>query len=80
MSLSQGNQRVVEFALEFRMLAVESRWNKPALKAAFRRGLNHNILTELACRDDEATLDLLIDMAIDNLLLDRHQMLAGLHT
>lgn len=31
MSLSQGRQRVVEFALEFRTLAAKSRWNEPAL-------------------------------------------------
>lgn len=54
------------------MNAEEIGWDKSTLKAVFRRGLNPN--TELACRDDEATLDSLMDLAIhlDNLLLD-HQ-------
>lgn len=71
MSLQQGNERVMGFASEFCMLAVESSWNKPALKEVFCRGLNHDILTQLACRDDEATLGSLIDMVIriDNLLV-----------
>lgn len=38
----------------------------------FRKGLN-NVHTEMACRDDQASLDILIDLAIrlDNLLHDR---------
>lgn len=80
MSLSQGNQRVVEFALEFRTLAAETGRNKPALKATFHQGFNCNILAKLAYRDGEVTLDSLIDKAIriKNLLQDRHQTLAGL--
>lgn len=63
---------MVVFTLEFCTLAAESGWKESALKAAFRHRLNHDILTELACQDDEATLDPLIDMAIrvDNLLHD----------
>lgn len=73
MSLSQGCQDAVEYALRFCTLAEESQWNEPALKAEFRKGLNKNILTELACRDDEAMLDSLIDMSIwiYDLLRDR---------
>lgn len=71
---------MVEFALEFRLLAAEDGWNEPALNVAFRRVLNRNILTEISCRDDEATLNSLIDMDIHigNLFLDRCSMLAGL--
>lgn len=82
MSLTQGQQRMVEFVLEFQTLAAEIGWNEPALKATFHRGLNGEILVELACRDDEATLDSLIDMAIrtDNLLRDRRSTLVNLPT
>lgn len=48
----------------FRTMATSSGWNKPALKLAFRHGMNDDILTEMACRDDQATIDLLIDLAI----------------
>lgn len=39
LTLSQGNRRAAEYALEFCTLAVGSGWNELALKAAFRRGL-----------------------------------------
>lgn len=41
----------------------------------FRQGLNADVLTVLACCDDEATLDSVIDLAIriDNLFQDRHR-------
>lgn len=70
MPMPQGDQRVVEFGLDFCTLAVESVWNEPAFIAVFRCGLNDDVLTELACQDDEATLDLFIDMVIgvDNVL------------
>lgn len=59
--------------LEFRTIETESSWNEFTLKAVFRKGLNENICTKMACLDDEASLDSLIDLAIqlDNLLRDR---------
>lgn len=80
MSLMQEQQSVVEYALKFRTLSPESEWNKPALKAVFRHGLNSNILTELACWDDKATLDSLIDMSIKIDHLHRRTMLGNLPT
>lgn len=73
---------MVEYALKFCTLAAERQWNEPALKAAFQRDLNHNILTELACLDEEAMLDKLIDMSIqiDNLLQDQKVSLNRLPT
>lgn len=53
-----------DYALEFRTLKAESKWNDPALTSAFCHGLRTEILHELACRDDKATLDSLIDMAV----------------
>lgn len=74
LNICQGKRRAAEYALEFLTLAAESEWNEPALKAVFRRGLNESVREEMACRDDEATLDSLIDLAIclDNLLCDRN--------
>lgn len=64
---------VAKYASDFRTLTVESGWDNIALKAVFHQGLNSKIIKELVCRDDEATLDGLINLAIrlDNVLLDR---------
>lgn len=43
---------------------VESGRNEPALKAAFCQRLIVEVLIELACRDNQATWDKLIDLAI----------------
>lgn len=61
---------MVEYALKFHALTTRSRWNEPALKAVFCQGLDSLILTELACCDEQQTLDSLTDLAIklDNLL------------
>lgn len=42
------------------------------LNFRFRHELSNDVITKLACRNDEATLDLLIDLTIplDNLLQD----------
>lgn len=68
----QGKHRPAKYALKFCTLAAENGWNEPALKAVFRQGLNENIRTEMVCRDDEASLDSMIDLTIhlDNLLQD----------
>lgn len=46
------------------------------VKPAFRRGLNIDVFMELACWNDEATVDSLIDMVIqiDNRLQDRRHL------
>lgn len=50
-------------------------WNEPALKAAFRQGLNPDLLTELACRNDQVSLESLIEMTICfDYLIWRHQL------
>lgn len=73
LTLQQEDRRVAECVLEFCTLAAESGWNKPALKATFRQRLDPLILTKLACRDEQQTLDSLINLAIglDNLLQSR---------
>ena len=70
LQLQQGNQMAAEYALTFWTVAASSGWNEPALRTLFRRGLRKEVQKELACRDDNLTLDALIAMAIclDNLL------------
>jgi hypothetical protein len=56
--------------LTFWIVAASSRWNELALCTLFRRGLCEEVQTELACQDDNLSLDMLISVAIamDNLL------------
>lgn len=61
LSVTQGNCRAAEYALELRMLVIGSGWNIPALKAAYHQGLNPAILTVLACRNEQKSLDTLND-------------------
>lgn len=44
LTVTQGNRNASEYALEFRRLTAGSRWNKSALKEAFRQGLNQEVL------------------------------------
>lgn len=78
LSISRGNQQAADNMLEFWTLAAGSGWNEPSLKAAFHRGLNEKVLTEMACQYDNISLDDLIDIAIclDSLL---HQRLSSCH-
>ena len=64
MNLRQGNHSVVDYCLEFRTLAASSGWNEAALLVIFRQGLHADILSELACRDEDLTLDQRITLAI----------------
>ena len=59
-----GNHSVADNALEFHTLAAGSGWNEAALLIVYRQGLNSEILTELACRDDNLTLDQLIILSM----------------
>lgn len=66
LTLTQRARRVSDYALEFRTTTA-------VLKAVFRLGLHPEMLTELACRDEQLTLDSLIGLAIrlDHLLKNR---------
>lgn len=61
LAIQQWSRKATTYALEF--------WNKSALKAVFWMGLNEDMRTEMSCRDNEASLDSLIDLAIR---LDNH--------
>lgn len=51
-----------DYALEFCILAAESKWNESSLQAVFYQGLGTHMLTELACQDE--SLKALIDLSI----------------
>uniref|UniRef100_A0A3B4YG34 CCHC-type domain-containing protein n=1 Tax=Seriola lalandi dorsalis TaxID=1841481 RepID=A0A3B4YG34_SERLL len=60
----QLSGRVVDNAIEFRILAAESSWNPPALFDAFLEGLSKPLNNQLAPLDLPPDLDSLIDLAI----------------
>lgn len=74
-TLRQGSRSTAEYAVEFRTLAAGSGWNDLALQGAFRRGLCEGVKDELATRDEAASLDALISLAIrvDNRLRERRR-------
>lgn len=52
------------------MLATGSDWSMQALKAPYCQGLTANIITELACWDDQASLESFLDLdSLTDLLL-----------
>ncbi len=74
LSLRQGGGSAADYALSFRTLAAQTGWrDAEPLKLLFRKGLNHELQSELACRDEGKTLEQFINLAIrlDNLLRSR---------
>ncbi len=71
LSLRQGGGSAADYALSFRTLAAQTGWrDAEPLKLFFCKGLNHELQSELACRDEGKTLEQFINLAIhlDNLL------------
>ena len=79
MSLTQGRESVSQYALDFRILAVESGWDEVALQGIFTRGLSEEVKDELAARDETGSLEELISLAIrlDNRLRERRRERSG---
>eukprot|EP00064_Thunnus_orientalis_P006660 superscaffoldBa00000703_g6678 len=75
LSLRQGSHSIAEFAIEFRTLVTESRWNDKALRGVFQDSLNDSVKDELTSRDDPPDLDQLIALPIrvDNCLWERRR-------
>ncbi|KAI2647485.1 Retrotransposon-like protein 1 [Labeo rohita] len=75
LTLRQQKYSAAEFSLTFRTLTAQTGWPDDPLKLHFRRGLNVELQSELACRDEGKTLDKLTDLTIriDNLI--RHRRL-----
>lgn len=62
-SISQGSRSVADYAVEFRILAADSKWGDQALISAFRRGLSETI-KDLILRDRPNSLSELISLAL----------------
>lgn len=75
-ALHQSKRSVADYAIEFRILAVTSRWNPEALPAQFLDGLVDDIKYEIYARDPPEHLDNLIDLAIylDSRMELRHRV------
>lgn len=73
LTLAQGRSTAAEYALLFRTLAAQTGWVEDTLKLLFRRGLNSELQSELACRDEGRSLSEFIDLTIqiDNLIRSR---------
>ncbi|KAL0199235.1 hypothetical protein M9458_007775, partial [Cirrhinus mrigala] len=73
MALKQGRRTAADYALTFRTLAAQSRWNDGPLKLHYRKGLNADLQVELACRDEVLPLEQYIDLSIrvDNIMRSR---------
>lgn len=69
LAIHQGARLVVEYAVEFWTLAVDSGWNEPALQGVFRWGLNGQLWDALALRVRPRDLKVLIELTIE---LDKH--------
>ena len=72
LTISQGSRSVADYAVEFRILAAESRWDDVALMCAFRRGLNDSI-KDLIIRDQPETFAALVQLSlqVDDRLRER---------
>ncbi|KAI2661335.1 Transposon Tf2-6 polyprotein [Labeo rohita] len=73
MALRQGRRPAADYALTFRTLAAQSGWNDGPLKLHYRKGLNPELQVELACRDEDLSLEQYIDLSIrvDNVMRAR---------
>ncbi len=73
LALSQGRRTAADYALSFRTLAAQTTWVEDTLKLLFRKGLNTELQSELACRDEGRTLSQFIELTIhiDNLICSR---------
>ncbi|CAM4635437.1 unnamed protein product [Leuciscus chuanchicus] len=75
LDLHQGHQSVADYAIEFRTLASESKWDSEALISTFYHGLSEGVKDELASRDWSTSLEELITLAdrIDNHIRERRR-------
>ncbi len=74
LTLTQCRRTAAEYALSFRTLAAQTTWTEDPLKGHFHKGLNHDLQTELACRDEGRTLDQFIELTtFSDLDAPRHE-------
>ncbi len=73
LSLRQGRSSAADYVLSFRTLAAQTGWPDDPLKLHYRKGLNTELQSELACCDEGKSLEQFIELSIkiDNLLRSR---------
>lgn len=73
LTLSQGHSTAADYALTFRTLAAQTNWVDDTLKLLYRKGLNLELQSELACRDEGCSLRDFIKLSIqvDNVIRSR---------
>ncbi|KAL0157923.1 hypothetical protein M9458_045999, partial [Cirrhinus mrigala] len=62
--LRQGERSVSKYTMDFRTLAVQTKWSDAALRTAFYEGLSNRLKDELAVRELPATLEGMIQLAL----------------
>ncbi len=72
-ALRQGNSTAADYTLTFRTLAAQTGWENEPLRLLYRKGLNEELQSELACRNEGRTLEQFMELTIriDNLMLSR---------
>ncbi|KAI2658093.1 Transposon Tf2-6 polyprotein [Labeo rohita] len=72
-ALRQGRRTAADYTLSFRTLAAQSGWNDEPLKLHYCRGLHPDLQVELACHDEDLSLEQYIDLSIrvDNVMRAR---------
>ncbi len=72
-ALRQGNHTAAEYTLDFRTLTAQTGWDNEPLRLFYRKGLNSDLQSELACREEGKTLEEFMDLTIrlDNLMRSR---------
>ncbi len=72
-ALRQGNRTAADYTLTFRTLAAQTGWENEPLRLLYRKGLNEELQSELACRDDRRTQEQFMELTIhiDNLMCSR---------
>ncbi len=72
-ALRQGNSTAADYTLTFRTLAAQTGWENEPLRLLYRNGLNEELQSELACRDEGRTLEQFMELTIriDNLMRSR---------
>lgn len=68
-TLQQGRRPVEDYTIDFRQWSTDTGWNKAALRYQYRLGLSEALKDELAWIETPATIEGLIQLAIQ---LDRH--------
>ncbi len=57
LALHQDNSSAADYTLAFRTLAAQTGWENDPLKLLYRKGLNEELQSELACRNEGRTLE-----------------------